>query len=243
MAQPPLRNLILLPAVANDPLFSDPLLRDPALHDPLFDSGSPIVLGLGDNPQDFAALFVRHRWSFALHARRFLSDQRDIDEVVQEGFLRLFQILPELETELQALAYCRRTITNLCIDRYRADLRRPRLIELHNMSLHLIIDEDENDPLIQAEDAAAVRDALAQLSPLHRSALIRREIQEQSLTQIAEEMDIPLAQVKHLLFRARGSLRRLLVGTQVEPGVDLELAMVLAAHPTRSSAAQRPQSG
>ena len=39
---------------------------------------------------------------FALHARRFLRDQRDVDEVVQEAFLRLFLALPELETELQA---------------------------------------------------------------------------------------------------------------------------------------------
>ena len=230
MAPARVRDLVLLPPVAADPVFSAPL------HDP----DSP--LGLGHDPQDFATLFVRHRWSFALHARRFLRDQRDIDEVVQEGFLKLFQVLPELDTELQALAYCRRTITNLCIDRYRADQRRPRLIELHNLSLHLITDEDEADPLIQAEDAAAVREALAQLSPLHRTALIRREIQEQPLAQIAREMDIPLAQVKHLLYRARASLRRLLVGTQVEPGVDLELAMVLAAHPVRSSVS-RPRSG
>lgn len=233
MAQAPLRDLVLLPAIAADPVFRDELQHP----------GSTGLADLGHDPQDFAALFVRHRWSFALHARRFLRDQRDIDEVVQEGFLRLFQVLPELDTELQALAYCRRTITNLCIDRYRADQRRPRLIELHNFALHLITDGDDADPLIQAEDAAAVREALAQLSPLHRAALIRREIQEQSLAQIAEEMDIPLAQVKHLLYRARGSLRRLLVGTQVEPGVDLELAMVLAAHPGRHGVVHRPQSG
>ncbi|MFN2625410.1 MAG: RNA polymerase sigma factor, partial [Mycobacteriales bacterium] len=85
---------------------------------------------LGSDPHDFASLYMRHRQSFGFLARRFLHDPRDVDEVVQETFLRLFLALPELETELQALAWCRRTVTNLCIDRYRADQRRPRLIDL-----------------------------------------------------------------------------------------------------------------
>jgi hypothetical protein len=80
---------------------------------------------LGSDPHAFAGLYIRHRSSFTSHARRYLRDPRDADEVVQEAFLRLFLALPELETELQALAYCRRTITNLCIDRYRADARAP----------------------------------------------------------------------------------------------------------------------
>ena len=73
---------------------------------------------LQGDPHDFAGLYIRHRSSFTSHARRYLRDQRDAEEVVQEAFLRLFLALPELETELQALAYCRRTITNLCIDRF-----------------------------------------------------------------------------------------------------------------------------
>ena len=182
---------------------------------------------LGRDPEDFARLFVRHRWAFAQHARRFLNDQRDVDEVLQESFLKLFLVLPQLDNELQAIAYCRRTITNLCIDRYRATQRRPHLVELQAGSLHLP-QTDAIDPLIQAEDALAVRQALDLLSPLHRAALIKREVHEQPLPQIAEDLGIPVEQVKHLLHRARASLRRLLVGTEVEPGSDLELNLALA---------------
>jgi RNA polymerase sigma factor (sigma-70 family) len=195
---------------------------------------------IGADPHDFAGLFIKHKWSFQLHARRFLSDRRDIEEVVQEGFLKLFLALPELETELQALAYARRTITNLCIDRYRAEQRRPRLIDLETLSVEPATDEDELDPIIQAENAAIVREALAMLSPLHREALIKREIEEKPLPQIAEELDIPVEQVKHVLHRARRSLRRLLVGTHVEPGVDLDLALVLAANRARAARVSKP---
>ena len=232
VTQPRARDLVVLPPVAVDPVFSEPLPLAALIPSPR----------LGSDPQDFAALFIRHKWSFALHARRFLSDQRDIDEVVQEGFLKLFLALPELETELQALAYCRRTITNLCIDRYRADQRRPHLIDLENVLEHPSVEDDDTDPLVQAEDAVIVREALAMLSPLHRAALVKREVEEKSLPQIALELDLPVEQVKHVLHRARRALRRLLVGTHVEPGVDLDLTLVLAANRDRAVRAAKPTS-
>ncbi|MDP9466092.1 MAG: sigma-70 family RNA polymerase sigma factor [Actinomycetota bacterium] len=174
------------------------------------------------DPHDFAGLYIRHRTAFTLLARRYLRDARDADDVVQEAFLRLFLALPELETELQALAYCRRTITNLCIDRYRAQARRPSLVDIGTIPLEELPDEDHGDPVVRAEDAALVREALSMLSPLHRAALVKREIEEKSLPVIAEELEVPEESVKHLLFRARRALRRLLVGTSLEPGSDGE---------------------
>jgi RNA polymerase sigma-70 factor (ECF subfamily) len=171
---------------------------------------------------DFSSLYIRHRSGLAAHARRYLRDARDVDEVVQETFLRLFLAISEIETELQAIAFARRTLTNLCIDRYRADKRRPTLITLDaNPYFDLTGADEDPDPVLQAEDAAIVRDALARLSPLHRAALVKREIEEKALPQIAAELGVAEESVKHLLFRARRALRRLLIGTSVEPGVDL----------------------
>ncbi|MCW2598790.1 MAG: polymerase subunit sigma-24 [Frankiales bacterium] len=235
------RDVLVLPPIADDPIFAEDLLGEssPAL-EVLTEVSDELPRPRSGDPRDFAALFIRHRWSFALHARRFLHDERDVDEVVQEGFLRLFLAMPELETELQALAYCRRTITNLCIDRYRAEQRRPRLLDLETLPDDIFSEDDEVDPIVQAEDAAIVRQALAMLSPLHRAALIKREVEEKPLPQIAMELDITVEQTKHLLHRARRSLRRLLVGTHVEPGVDLDLAMVLAANRERAARAAKP---
>jgi RNA polymerase sigma factor (sigma-70 family) len=184
---------------------------------------------LHSDPHDFAGLYIRHRAAFTLHARHYLRDERDADEVVQEAFLRLFLALPELETELQALAYCRRTITNLCIDRYRAQARRPHLVHLESVPLEEIPDEDTGDPVVRAEDAALVREALSLLSPMHRAALVKREIEEKTLPVIADELEIPEESVKHLLFRARRALRRLLAGTSLAPGADGEGARVPGA--------------
>ena len=191
------------------------------------DAGTVEDRRVAADPHDFAGLYIRHRASFCVLARRFLRDARDVDEVVQEAFLRLFLALPELETELQALAYCRRTVTNLCIDRYRADQRRPRLVDIDAVPVDQLSQGVNADPVIQAEEAALVRLALSLLSPAHREALVKREIEEKSLPVIAAELNIPEESVKHLLFRARRALRRLLAGTQLQPGTDPELTSTL----------------
>jgi RNA polymerase sigma-70 factor (ECF subfamily) len=221
--------------MAADPLFADAV--DEAIGgDPLADSPEarperPIA------PGDFPSFYVRHRSALDLHARRFLDDPHEVEDVVQETFLKLFLAVPEIETELQALAFSRRVMTNLCIDRYRARKRRPAVINLDQGTAEEVLAEDEPaDPVIQAEDAAVVRQALGLLTPLHRAALVKREVEEKPLPVIAEELGIPEDSVKHLLFRARRALRRLLVGTTVDPDVPLEsmtLREALAAAPRR----------
>ena len=215
---------MLLPPVV-DPRFVE--MVEAAVCGSAQDAGTVEDRRMAADPHDFAGLYIRHRASFCVLARRFLRDARDVDEVVQEAFLRLFLALPELETELQALAYCRRTVTNLCIDRYRADQRRPRLVDLDSVPVDQLSEGVDADPVIQAEEAALVRLALSLLSPAHREALVKREIEEKTLPVIAAELNIPEESVKHLLFRARRALRRLLAGTQLQPGTDPELTSTL----------------
>jgi len=232
-------DVVALPSVEVDPVFVA------AVEDALSGGSLPAVdpeRGLGSDPHDFAGLYIRHRSSFAMHARRFLRDPRDVDEVVQEAFLRLFLALPELSSELQALAYCRRTVTNLCIDRYRADKRRPRLVNIDTVPQDDFAEQEIDDPVVQAEDAAFVRDALSLLTPLHREALVKREIEEKSIPVIAEELGVPEESVKHLLHRARRALRRHLAKTHLAPGANLDDVSTLALL-ARSAAAGGGRAG
>ncbi|MCA1693496.1 MAG: RNA polymerase sigma factor, partial [Actinobacteria bacterium] len=218
-------DVVALPPVEADPVFVAAV--EDAMSGPATAVADPNRT-LGADPHDFAGLYIRHRSSFASHARRFLRDPRDVDEVVQEAFLRLFLALPELSTELQALAYCRRTVTNLCIDRYRADKRRPRLVNIDAVPQNDFAEAELDDPVVQAEDAAFVREALSLLTPLHREALVKREIEEKSIPVIAEELGVPEESVKHLLHRARRALRRHLAKTHLAPGANLDDVSTLA---------------
>lgn len=177
---------------------------------------------LGTNPRDIASLYINHRHEFAVLAHRYLRNPFDVDEVVQEAFLRLVLSMPELETELQAVAYARRTVTNLCLDRLRRDKRAPAPTPLDEMPLEMPSDDAPlDDPILAAEDSALVRAALAKLAPTQRRALVAFEVEERPVPDIAAELGIEETAVKHVLYRARRQLRKLLVGSQVDPATDL----------------------
>lgn len=204
--------------------------------DPLSYPGAQPDRALGTKPEDFPSFYVRHRTTMTHVAGRYLSDRRDADEVVQEAFLKMFLALPELPTELAALAYARRTVVNLCIDRLRATGRRPRLIDLDAVPESTLGLVEPDDPVIAAEDAVIVREALARLTPLHREALVMREVEELPLPEIAHRLSIPEETVKHVLHRARRALRRILAGSAVDPSVDIEtltIAQLVAKKPVR----------
>lgn len=171
----------------------------------------------------FRSLYLRLRPDLEALARRYVKRPQEIEDLVQEALLRLFVAGAEFESEVQALAFARRVLTNICIDRFRALGRRPSVISLEGASADLIPAHDDTDDVVRAEEASIVRNAISKLQPDHRDALIKREVEEKPLPMIAEELGIPVDSVKHLLFRARRSLRRLLVGTSVEPGVDIDL--------------------
>lgn len=155
----------------------------------------------------FSRLYIQHKASLSYLCRRYLNDPRDVEEVVQETFLKLFLALPDLDSEAAVVAWSRRTATNLCIDRYRADKRRPAMAELETLPEEYGAECDE-DQLVLAEDAAIVRAALADLPELYRRALIAREVEELPLDVIAAELEVEPAQMKHLLHRARRAMRR-----------------------------------
>jgi RNA polymerase sigma-70 factor (ECF subfamily) len=198
---------------------------------------------LGYDPADFAFFYARYQQELARRARRFFLDRRDVDEVVQDTFVKVFLALPELETEESAVRFAHRVLTNLCIDRYRSAQRRPTLVDLSWRADEAATFDDLADPMVRAEDAAVVRDALARLSPDHRAALIKREVEEKDLASIAAEMGVAEPQVKHLLFRARRSLRRLLVGTAVDPRADLSVDEMMEHVGRRAATVSRSSGG
>jgi DNA-binding CsgD family transcriptional regulator len=72
------------------------------------------------------------------------------------------------------------------------------------------VDGDHSAAMTAAEDAAIIRQAISLLSPAERAALVMWEIEGRSTEEIAAELGIKPATVRHTVSRARLSLRRIL---------------------------------
>ncbi|HEX7404915.1 MAG TPA: RNA polymerase sigma factor, partial [Candidatus Nanopelagicaceae bacterium] len=163
---------------------------------------------------ELGVFYTEHRSELLTHANRVLKDSAKAEEITQDALIKFMLAAPELESTEHALSYLHRTIENLCIDLFRFEGRRPNLVVLDEATAEIESSWQDNGDhsaaLIAAEDAAIIREALAMLSSAERAALVMWEVEGRSTEEIAAELGIKSAAVRHTVSRARASLRRIL---------------------------------
>lgn len=188
----------------------------------------PILVLRDWSAQDFANIYVRFRPHLIAHGRKFLRDETQAEEVVQDAFLYLMTALPELDSELGVLRFLKWKTKMLCLD-----LIRSNQSGLHGSLVPIPENlKDEAQPLDsieRADDAAIIRLALAKLTPRHREALISTMYEEKSYAAAARQMGISENAFRQLLFRARSSFRQALVGEASTEGKSVSEILTIAA--------------
>jgi RNA polymerase sigma-70 factor (ECF subfamily) len=165
--------------------------------------------------QDFASIYTRFRPHLERHARRFLHNQSQIDEVVQDAFLYLMVTLPELDSELGVLRFLKWKTRLLCLDVIRAS-GRAQLSDIDAHPEFEALNADVSADIEQAEDAAIVRLALSKLNPRHREVLIASMYEEKTSAQIAAQVGLTENATNQLIYRARAAFKKALLGDDVD---------------------------
>ena len=191
------------------------------------DSLTPAVLK-DWTAKDFASIYVRFRPHLERHARRYLVNPSQVEEVVQDAFLYLMTSLPELDSELGVLKFLKWKTRLLALDVIRSNSRASFTpIEDDN---DFVADSPEMGlELERADDAAIVSLALAKLQPRQREALIATLYQEKAPEVVAASMGLSENAFRQLLFRARGAFRKALVGEAETQGLRMSEILSIAA--------------
>lgn len=187
--------------------------------------------------QDFANIYTRFRPHLERHARRFLRNPSQVDEVVQDAFLYLMVTLPELDSELGVLRFLKWKVRLLCLDVIRANSKA----FVADIDEHGEIEADMPEmgsDLERAEDAAIVRLALAKLQPRHREVLIASIYEEKSTLEIAGQVGLTENATRQLLLRARTALKKALVGEVNTQGMSINQILSVAARKAAHDAKQ-----
>ncbi len=154
---------------------------------------------------------IHHRYAgLARHVcGRFLKNHQDVDEALQETWIRVFQGLHRFNGRYALGSWISRIATNVALDVLRARSRRPQLddqpLDAHEREDAADGPEEQVERLIERDVVIGV---LAALPDTHRQALVLRELEGRSHKEIAAELDITPAQAKALIHRAKGTFRR-----------------------------------
>ena len=206
---------------------SDEEFGAPEYKEHLADSLTPAVLK-DWSASDFASIYVRFRPHLERHARRYLVNPSQVEEVVQDAFLYLMTTLPELDSEVGVLKFLKWKTRLLCLDVIRINSR---------VSIAPLDDQPEiaaNTPemsleMERADDAAVVSLALAKLQPRHREVLIASIYEEKSTDAVAEQLGLSENATRQLLFRARSAFKKALIGEVETAGMSAGQILSVAA--------------
>jgi RNA polymerase sigma-70 factor (ECF subfamily) len=201
--------------------------------------GHPVKLAEW-SAQDFASIYTRFRPHLERHARRFLHNPSQVDEVVQDAFLYLMVSLPELDSEIGVLRFLKWKVRLLCLDVIRAS-GKAYLSSIDDVAEPMSSDPEVSSYLEQQDDAAVLRLALSKLNPRHREVLLASIYEEKSTEQIASQVGLSENATRQLIFRARAAFKKALLGEDVNTnGMSAAAILSVAA---RKAAAEAKKVG
>jgi RNA polymerase sigma-70 factor (ECF subfamily) len=164
----------------------------------------------------FGLLVLRHaRMVRAICMSRIGS--QEVDDAVQEVFLRVFRGLPRLQATASFVAYLGQVARNYCIDRLRT-AQKQKPVSLDEVELDPADRRvDEAAESARAERLALLRREIARLPESQRECLLLFYFEEMSYAQMAEALGLTEAAVNQRLSRARQQLRHTLAERREEP--------------------------
>jgi RNA polymerase sigma factor (sigma-70 family) len=152
-----------------------------------------------DGDISFERLYRRHRRDVYGAVLRDVRDPDEAEDVTQIAFMNAFRAIRRGEEPDKPRAWLVTIARNVVRRRYQALARRPQEVALDP---EVVADLADVDGPTAGEIAAAIR----RLPPNQRAVILLREIQGRSYAEIAEELELSLAAVETLIFRARRSL-------------------------------------
>ena len=173
-------------------------------------------LQAGD-PDAYEALVRGHGGRLLSVARRFLSNNEDAQDAVQEAFIKAFRAIGTFEERAQLHTWLHRIVVNTALMKIRSQRRRPEesiddLLPTFQLDGHQTTESHQwSDAVLERkETAATVRQAIAQLPDQYRVVLTLRDIEERDTLETATLLGTTTTVVKVRLHRARQALRTLL---------------------------------
>jgi RNA polymerase sigma-70 factor (ECF subfamily) len=151
------------------------------------------------------------------HVYKMIKDQNQVEDIVQEAFMKAFKNLESYDTSYAFSTWLYRITTNHTIDYLRK--KKLKTTSIHNpiktrdgeMEIEIEGDSRTDRKVIRKERKEIINNAIKNLPDKYRIVIEMRHLQELSYQEISDELDLPLGTVKAHIFRAREMLYKALI--------------------------------
>lgn len=149
-------------------------------------------------------------YAFAV-AFRVVCDEEDAKDIVQESFIRVWKNLDRYNPTIKFTTWLYTIITNLCLDKLRANKRR-HVVRLEGINISILSStavEDDPEKRYNNKELAAIIGALTEELPAKQKMIfVLRDLQGLSIQEVCEILHLSESSVKTNLVYARKYLRK-----------------------------------
>lgn len=171
----------------------------------------------------FAEIVERHQRRATRIAYYYLRDPAEVDEAVQDAFLKAFVNIRSFRERLYFELWFTKILVNGCLDRLKSRARRSRWIvpagdndageQRDVLDRRAALEPSPEATLLQAERRAELMAAVDRLPDRQRAVVVLSQFEGHATRDVAAMLELTEATVRVHLFRAIRSLRRIL-GTE-----------------------------
>ncbi|MFB1082465.1 RNA polymerase sigma factor SigW [Jeotgalibacillus sp. JSM ZJ347] len=146
---------------------------------------------------------------------RMLGNRHEAEDIAQEAFIRAYTNIHTFDIDRKFSTWLFRIATNLCIDRIRK--KKPdyyldaEVSGTDGLTMYSKVETDGPLPEEEVESMElqeSIQKEISRLPDKYRSVIVLKYIEELSLKEISEILELPIGTVKTRIHRGREALRK-----------------------------------
>lgn len=163
------------------------------------------------NGEQFGELISRYEDKLKRYARRFLAREDEVEDLVQDVFIKAYTNIKSFDTELRFSPWIYRIAHNTFVNELKNKERYGLTIfDTDTIFAFLPAKEQADTNALYEDDKNLLNESLSQLSPKLREVVVLHYFEDLSYKEIADVLQIPTTTVGVRITRAKNKLQQLI---------------------------------
>ncbi len=167
------------------------------------------------NDSDYSIIVNRYKNKAFSMLKRMLKNEFDAEEILQDCFLKAYNSLNNFKGESKFSTWFYRIVYNSALTKLSSKKRKTES-EMTSVEEHFDLESTYNADEFEKKDIGElVRESINKLPERYSAILTMFYLNEMSIEEISEVMELSISNVKVMLHRSRNSLRDLILNSRL----------------------------